>query len=153
MRREEFYEGVVRFFGFTQISGVAVSECADVSVAERTDLSAREDVPATAAAKHQFLLLLFLFCFRARGSYLNQIIRERKFVDGFRRSIRILEDQLEPAMIERSAGRLFNLRDPFAQSLLRQLERAMVAVRIVPGADSTCAILSRSPCFDNSSVR
>src|SRR4051794_29397876 len=103
MGREEFYEGVVRFFGFTQVFGVAVSECTNVSVAERTDLGPHEDVPATAAAKHQFLLLLGLFCFRAGGSYLNQVIRERKFVDGFRRSIRILEDQLEPAMIERSA--------------------------------------------------
>jgi len=93
-----------------------------------------------------------LFCFRARGSYLNQIIREGKFVDGFRRSIRILEDQLEPAMIERSAGRLFNLRDSFAQSLLRQFERAMVAVRIVSGATEENARGPRATGFTHVSV-
>jgi hypothetical protein len=37
-------------------------------------------------------------------------------------------------MIERRPGRSFHLRDPFAKSVLRQLERAMVTIRIVTSA-------------------
>src|SRR6185503_12555333 len=45
-----------------------------------------------------------------------------------------LEYQFEPAVIERRPRRSFHLRDPFAQSLLRQLERAMMTIGIVSGA-------------------
>src|SRR6185295_4411904 len=61
VRREELYESLVSLFGFTQFFGEAVREGTDVSVAERASLSSLKDVPVTAAAKHQFFLLLCSF--------------------------------------------------------------------------------------------
>src|ERR1044071_7547183 len=132
VRREELYESLISFFGFTQVFRVAVCEGGDVSVAEWAGLSSLKHVPVTAAAKHQFLLLLSSFCFRACGTYLDEIIRERKLID--RRPIRVLEYQFEPAVIEWRSRRALYLRDPFTQSLLRQLQCTMMAVRIVAGA-------------------
>jgi hypothetical protein len=51
MRREKFDETLVSLFRFTQISGIAVCENADISVAERTDLSSCENMPVATAAK------------------------------------------------------------------------------------------------------
>ena len=117
MRREEFDETLVSFFGFTQVVGITVRERTNVSAAERTDLCSAHYVTVTAAAKDQFFSRRSAFCFSAWGTYLDEIVRERKLSAGS--SIGVLEYQFEAAVIEGSSGRLFDLRDPFAQSLFR----------------------------------
>ena len=54
MRREQFYETLVSFFGFTQVFGVAVRECTNVALAERADFGSAYHVTVAAAAKDQF---------------------------------------------------------------------------------------------------
>ena len=82
VRREEFYEGLVSFFGFTQVSRIAVCESTNVSVAEGTNPGAAHDVAITTPTEHEVLLFLRRFSFRTRRTYLNQIICEGKFSDG-----------------------------------------------------------------------
>ena len=91
-------------------------------------------MPIAAAAKDQFFPSRSSFCFSARRAYLDEVVCERKLIDSLRRAIGVFEYQFETTVIERSSRGLLDLRDPFAQPLLRQLERAMMAVRIVSGS-------------------
>src|SRR4029079_14094608 len=104
MRREEFYETLVSFFGFTQVFGIAVRERANVALAERTDLSSGHHVSVAAATKEQIFSRRGAFCFPAWRTDLDEIVREPKLSAGS--SIDVLEYQFEAAVIEGSSGRL-----------------------------------------------
>ena len=135
MRREEVNEALESFFGFTQVFGIAVRERTNVSVAERADLCAAHHMTVAATAKDQFFSRRSACYFPARRTYLDEIVRKRKLIDShpLGRSICVLEYQFEAAVIEGSSWRPLHLCDAFAQSLIRQLERAMMAVGIISG--------------------
>jgi len=48
-------------------------------------------------------------------------------------SVERLEYQFEATVIERRAGCFLHLNNPLAQALFRQLQRTMIAIRIVAG--------------------
>lgn len=112
MRREEFYETLVSFLGFTQVFGIAVRKRTNIALTERTDLSSAHHVPIAAATKDQFFSRRCAFCFRAWRTYLDEIVREWKL--SVSRSICVLEYQFEATVIEGNARRLLHLRDAFA---------------------------------------
>jgi len=81
MRREEFEEALISFFRFTQISGVAVREGTDISLTERTNFCAGEDVTVAAAAKDQFFLCRSPFGLLTRRTDLDEVVGEWQLTD------------------------------------------------------------------------
>jgi hypothetical protein len=150
VRREEFDEALISFFRCTHVFGITIREGTYVSVAEWTNLSLRHDMSVTAAAQDQFFPRHSPFGFLPSRAYLHKAVCEGELIDDGNGRLRLncrggplwppvgrihsLEYQFEPAVVERSSRRSFHLSDTLAQSLLRQLERAMMAIRIVPGA-------------------
>ena len=90
----------------------------DISIAKGTELSAGFNMTVAAAAKDQF---------HWRGSSIDLY----EVVCGSCLSIQRLKYQFEASVIERRAGRFLHLNNSFPKSLLRQLQRAMMAIRIV----------------------
>ena len=98
---------LVSFFGFAQVVGITVCERTNVSVAERAGLCSADHVPIATATKDQFFSRRCAFSFPAWRTYLDEIIRKRKFRMG--RSICVLEYQFEATVIERSSRRSLDL--------------------------------------------
>jgi hypothetical protein len=81
VRREQFEELLISLFRFTQVFGVAVREGAYISVAERTDLSFRHDVPVATATKDQLFPRHSPLRFPARRTYLHQVVCQRQLIN------------------------------------------------------------------------